>query len=101
MPGGWSFRVSQSRSRSFRSISSATDCRTRWIHTASESRKGLIFVPEQVSVAFVGCTHPHIFPRIDLLRAEPNVTLVGCYDPDTRLSNALERDHGLKAFPTA
>ena len=25
-------------------------------------------MPERISVAFVGCTHPHIFPRIELLR---------------------------------
>jgi predicted dehydrogenase len=58
-------------------------------------------VPEQITVAFVGCTHPHIFPRIELLRAEPGITLAGCYDPDDRLSRALEREHGLTAFPTA
>jgi predicted dehydrogenase len=53
-----------------------------------------------IAVAFVGCTHPHIFPRIELLRAAPGVTLVGCYDPDSRLSAALERDHGLTAYPS-
>jgi predicted dehydrogenase len=57
-------------------------------------------VPERIAVAFVGCTHPHIFPRIELLRAVPDVTLAGCYDPDERLSRALERDHGLPAFPS-
>jgi predicted dehydrogenase len=55
-------------------------------------------MPEQIKVAFVGCTHPHIFPRVELLRAEPDVTLVGCYDPDSSLTAALERDYRLKAY---
>lgn len=55
---------------------------------------------DKIGVAFVGCTHPHIFPRVELLRAEADVTLVGCYDPDAQLMAALERDHGLKAYAT-
>jgi predicted dehydrogenase len=57
-------------------------------------------LPDRIAVAFVGYTHPHIFPRIELLRADPDVILVGCYDPDERLSRALDRDHGLTANPT-
>jgi len=53
-----------------------------------------------IGVAFVGCTHPHIFPRIELLREQADVALIGCYDPDAELMAALERDWGLKAFPT-
>lgn len=55
---------------------------------------------DRIGVAFVGCTHPHIFPRIELLRREPDVTLVGCYDPDAKLTAALEERHGLKAYDT-
>jgi len=51
-----------------------------------------------IRVAFVGCTHPHIFPRIELLRAESDVELVGCYDPDAHLTAELERGYGLKAY---
>jgi predicted dehydrogenase len=51
-----------------------------------------------VHVAFAGCTHPHIFPRIELLKADPGVRLVGSYDPDPRLSAALERDYGIPVF---
>jgi predicted dehydrogenase len=54
-----------------------------------------------VRVAFVGCTHPHIFPRIELLQAEPGVEIEGCYDPDERLTAALHRERGLTAFPSA
>jgi predicted dehydrogenase len=55
-------------------------------------------MPDNIRVAFVGCTHPHIFPRIQLLSREKDVTLVGCYDPDTHLTSELERLHGLKAY---
>jgi predicted dehydrogenase len=57
-------------------------------------------MPEKIGVAFVGCTHPHIFPRISLLAAHADVWFAGCYDPDPNLTAALERDHGLKAYPT-
>lgn len=53
---------------------------------------------DRIGVAFVGCTHPHIFPRIDILRGEPDVTLVGSYDPDARIAAAIEKRCGLKAF---
>jgi predicted dehydrogenase len=55
----------------------------------------------QVGAAFVGCTHPHIFARLELLRDEPDVQLIGCYDPDPRLTAALNRDYGLTVHPTA
>jgi predicted dehydrogenase len=55
-------------------------------------------MPEKIGVAFVGCSHPHIFPRIQLLARETDVQFIGCYDPDTTLMAALERDHGLKAY---
>lgn len=57
-------------------------------------------MPDQIGVAFVGCTHPHIFPRVELLQQETDVRLIGCYDPDQALMAALEKDHGLKAYPT-
>lgn len=57
-------------------------------------------MPDQIKVAFVGCTHPHIFPRIELLRQESDVELVGCYDPDEHLMQVLETEFGLKAYPT-
>jgi predicted dehydrogenase len=57
-------------------------------------------MPDKIGVAFVGCTHPHIFPRLEILRAEKDVEFIGCYDPDTHLMQALEQDHGLRAFDT-
>lgn len=58
-------------------------------------------MPDSIGVAFVGCTHPHIFPRIDILRAQGGVTLVGCYDPDSHLTSVLEKNYGLHTFDTA
>ncbi len=57
-------------------------------------------MPEKIGVAFVGCTHPHIFPRVQILASQPDVQLVGCYDPDAHLMDVLERDYGLKSYPT-
>ncbi|MEA2515532.1 MAG: hypothetical protein QOF01_300 [Thermomicrobiales bacterium] len=45
-------------------------------------------MPEEIVVGVCSCTHPHIFPRIELLRNDPGVCLAGCYDPDPRLSAA-------------
>lgn len=56
-------------------------------------------MPEKIGVAFVGCTHPHIFPRVQLLAGQADVWFAGCYDPDAHLMAALEKDHGLKAYP--
>lgn len=55
-------------------------------------------MPDKIGVAFVGCTHPHIFPRVQLLSDQPDVWFVGCYDPDPNLMMVLERDFGLKAY---
>lgn len=52
----------------------------------------------KIGVAFVGCSHPHIFPRLQLLSQENDLSLVGCYDPDSYLSSELERQFGLKAY---
>ena len=41
---------------------------------------------EKMGVAFVGCAHPHLPPRRELLASEPDVRLVGCYDPDPKLA---------------
>jgi predicted dehydrogenase len=56
-------------------------------------------MPDIIRTAFVGCTHPHIFPRIELLKAA-GIEMVGCYDPDSHLTEVLERDYDLKAYAT-
>jgi predicted dehydrogenase len=46
-----------------------------------------------VQVAFVGCTHPHVFARIELLKSAPGV--------DERLTDALEANFDIAKFATA
>jgi predicted dehydrogenase len=58
-------------------------------------------VTADVKVAFVGCTHPHVFARIELLTDASGVEIVGCYDPDDRLSEGIERNHGIPKFANA
>jgi predicted dehydrogenase len=52
----------------------------------------------EIGVAFVGCAHPHLPPRRDLLAAEPDVRLVGCFDPDPRLTKIVHERYGLRVF---
>jgi hypothetical protein len=54
-----------------------------------------------VGVAFVGCSHPHIVPRLQVLAVTPGACLVGGYDPDAALSGALQERFGLRPFPSA
>lgn len=56
---------------------------------------------DPIRVAIVGCAHPHIFPRIDLLKAQPDVTVVGCYDPDAALAKGIEQRCGITAYESA
>ncbi len=57
-------------------------------------------MPDSIKVAFIGCAHPHIFPRSQALQAEPGVTIVGCYDPDPQLAAGIEQRTGIKAYET-
>jgi len=53
---------------------------------------------DRIHVAIVGCAHPHIFPRIELLQAEPDVTIAGCYDPDRALAEGISRRCNIPVF---
>ncbi len=53
---------------------------------------------ERIGIAFAGCTHPHIFARLELLRDAAECDLIGCFDPDSGLTTALARDYGVPAF---
>jgi predicted dehydrogenase len=55
-------------------------------------------VAESIGVAFVGCAHPHLPPRCELLAAEADVRLVGCYDPDPVLAAKANARTGLPVF---
>ena len=54
----------------------------------------------KIGVAFVGCAHPHLPPRRELLAAEPDIELVGCYDPDPHLTGIAHGRYGLEIFAT-
>jgi predicted dehydrogenase len=56
---------------------------------------------EEIGVAFVGCAHPHLPPRRDLLAAETDVRLVGCFDPDPGLTRIVHDRFGLRVFASA
>ena len=55
----------------------------------------------ELGIAFVGCAHPHLPPRRDLLAAKPDVRLVGCFDPDPRLTRIVHERYGLPEFASA
>jgi predicted dehydrogenase len=55
----------------------------------------------ELGIAFVGCAHPYLPPRRDLLAAEPDVRLVGCFDPDPRLTRIVHERYGLPVFASA
>jgi predicted dehydrogenase len=55
----------------------------------------------KIGVAFVGCAHPHLPPRRELLAAEADIELVGCYDPDAELAAMAHRRTGLPVFASA
>lgn len=55
---------------------------------------------QEIGVAYVGCTHPHIFVRQQMLSALPDVRIVGAYDPDPALAAALQERLGIRPFVT-
>jgi predicted dehydrogenase len=58
-------------------------------------------VSAEIGVAFVGCAHPHLPPRRELLAAEPDVRLVGCFDPNPQLTKTVHERYGLRVFGSA
>ncbi len=58
-------------------------------------------MPGAIGAAFIGCIHPHIFHRLALLSAVPDVTLIGCYDADAGIAGRFEREYSLCAFNSA
>lgn len=55
----------------------------------------------QTTIAFLGVGHPHVFPRLRLLRAMPEVAVTGFFDPDARLAEGFAHRSGLARFDTA
>jgi predicted dehydrogenase len=55
----------------------------------------------QTSIAFLGVGHPHVFPRVELLRAMPDVVINGFFEPDSTIANRFTERTGLPAYGTA
>jgi predicted dehydrogenase len=53
---------------------------------------------DTVRVAFLGARHPHIFPRVELLRERPDVELIGFCEAEPGLAQRLAAATGLRAF---
>ncbi len=53
---------------------------------------------KELGVAFVGCAHPHIFPRWNVLSSDPDVEFIGLYDPEPELAKELEKRLSMPAF---
>jgi predicted dehydrogenase len=55
----------------------------------------------QTNIAFLGVGHPHVFPRVQLLRAMPGVSISGFFEPDPKTANLFTERSGLPHFETA
>ncbi len=51
-----------------------------------------------INVAFVGLAHPHIFPRVQLLAEQEDVSIAGCYDPDPALAAGVAARCNITAY---
>jgi predicted dehydrogenase len=49
----------------------------------------------RLRIAFLGARHPHIFPRLSLCLQYPDVDIVGVYDSDPQLSQAIGRKYNV------
>jgi predicted dehydrogenase len=54
-----------------------------------------------VNIAFLAVGHPHVFPRVDLLRAMPDVSITGFFEPDAGLARRFAEQTGITRFDTA
>jgi predicted dehydrogenase len=54
-----------------------------------------------MTIAFLGVGHPHVFPRIELLRDMPGVAIHGFFEPDAEVAERFAAHTGLTRFATA
>jgi predicted dehydrogenase len=54
-----------------------------------------------MNIAFLGVGHPHVFPRVQLLREMPGVAISGFFEPDVQVAERFARGTGLARFDTA
>jgi predicted dehydrogenase len=50
---------------------------------------------DRLRIAFLGARHPHIFPRLSLCLQYTGVDVVGVYDSDPHLSEAIGQKHNI------
>jgi predicted dehydrogenase len=55
----------------------------------------------QLNIAFLGVGHPHVFPRVRLLRAMPDVTITGFFEPDPGIASQFAQRTQVPHFATA
>jgi predicted dehydrogenase len=54
-----------------------------------------------MNIAILGVGHPHVFPRVELLRAMPGVGIRGFFEPDAQIAERFADRTGLARFGTA
>jgi predicted dehydrogenase len=55
----------------------------------------------QMNIAFLGVGHPHVFARVPLLQAMPDVAIRGFFEPDAEVAERFAGQTGLARFDTA
>jgi predicted dehydrogenase len=55
----------------------------------------------RMNIAFLGVGHPHVFSRVELLRAMPDVAVLGFFEPDAEVAERFTRQTGVSRFETA
>jgi predicted dehydrogenase len=58
-------------------------------------------VNSHMNIAFLGVGHPHVFPRVQLLREMPGVAIQGFFEPDAQVAERFAGHTGLARFGTA
>jgi predicted dehydrogenase len=53
-----------------------------------------------LNIAFLGVGHPHVFPRVELLSAMPDVAISGFFEPDAEVAERFADQTGLGRFAT-
>jgi predicted dehydrogenase len=54
-----------------------------------------------MNIAILGVGHPHVFSRVELLRAMPGVAVRGFYEPDPEVAERFAERTGLTRYGTA
>ena len=55
----------------------------------------------KLTIAFLGVGHPHVFPRVRLLRELPDVAITGFFEPDSGIASQFAQRTQVAHFGTA